>query len=164
MKAITALVLVASLFGGAAMASSAVAQMLASADREALTDMTDVMRIKSGEVNCAHCDLRGADLSHECVKGGDLTGANFDGVTARYMCMSIANFTNATFRNADLSGANLGHSNLTRADLTGAKLAITSIKGANLATAKGLTQSQIDRSCGDAETKLPAGLKVHFCQ
>ena len=123
--------------------------------------LSPVERIKAGEINCPHCDLSGANLSNQCVKHGDLTGANFAHVTARYMCMSLANFTDVSFLDADLTGANLGHSNLTRADLTGAKLGITSIKGADLSTAKGLTQAQIDRACGDDETKLPPGLTVH---
>lgn len=164
MRKITALLLVAALFGAAAMASQAVGAVIASAQAPQAATMTAVMRIKAGEVNCPGCDLRGADLSNECVKGGNLTGANFDAVTARYMCMSLANFTDVTFRKADLTGANLGHSNLTRADLTGAKLSITSIKGADLSTAKGLTQAQIDHACADADTKLPAGLVAKICK
>src|SRR5262249_8511896 len=81
-------------------------------------------RIKAGEINCRGCDLHGADLSHECVKNGDLAGADFSGAVAVDMCMSYANFTDVSFRNANLSGANLSHSNLTRANLSGAKLSI----------------------------------------
>jgi uncharacterized protein YjbI with pentapeptide repeats len=124
---------------------------------------SSVERIKSGKVDCPHCDLSGADLSNECVKGGDLTGANFSHAKALYMCMSIANFSGASFRFADLTGANLGHSNLKGADMTGAKLNITSIKGADLSTAKGLTQAQLDLACGDAETKLPDGFQAKSC-
>ena len=119
--------------------------------------------IKADKRNCPGCNLQGADLRNTCVKNGDLTGANFDRVNAFMMCMSFANFTNVTFRKADLGGANLAGSNLSGADLTGADLSITSIKGTNLSTARGLTQSQIDSACGDAQTKLPKGLKVHIC-
>ena len=128
-----------------------------------VTSMTPVERIKKGEINCRNCDLSGADLSRECVKHGDLTGAKFDNTKAQYMCMSFANFTGASFRNADLTGANLGHSNLKNANLKGAKLNITNIRGADLSTATGLTQAQIDLACGDAETKLPPGLKANSC-
>jgi uncharacterized protein YjbI with pentapeptide repeats len=126
-------------------------------------DASAVARVKNEERNCPHCDLSHADLSFQCVKGGDLTEANFDGVKASYMCMSKANFTKASFRNADLTGANLANSNLSGADLTGATLDITSIKGTDLSTAKGLTQKQIDLACGDSETKLPQGLTVRTC-
>jgi uncharacterized protein YjbI with pentapeptide repeats len=120
-------------------------------------------RIKSGEINCRGCDLRGADLSHECVKNGDLSGADFSGAIAVDMCMSYANFTDVSFRNANLSGANLSHSNLARANLSGAKLSITSLKGADLSTVKGLTQAQLDRACADSETRLPEGLHAVRC-
>jgi uncharacterized protein YjbI with pentapeptide repeats len=164
MRSFTGLILAAALFGLAALASHAVAQVIASAEAPKSQIAANVARIKSGDVNCPHCDLKGADLSNECVKKGDLTGADFTDVTAHYMCMSYANFTDVSFKNADLTGANLGHADLTRADFTGAKLSITSIKGADLSTAKGLTQAQLDRACGDADTKLPAGLHASFCK
>lgn len=128
-------------------------------------DQAAVARIRaSGEgIDCRGCNLAHANLSHECVKHGDLTGANFDHVDAHYMCMSLANFTNVSFKDADLTGANLGHSNLTGADLTGAVLDITSLKGADLSHAKGLTQAQLDLACSDAETKVPAGLTAKPC-
>jgi uncharacterized protein YjbI with pentapeptide repeats len=122
-----------------------------------------IERIKAGERDCRGCDLHGADLSNQCVKGGDLTGANFERVKALYMCMSMANFTNVNFRNADLTGANLAHSNLSGADLTGAVLDITSIKGADLSRSVGLTQAQLDQACADTATKVPAGLRAKSC-
>jgi len=126
--------------------------------------LTPVERLQAGEIiDCPGCDLSGADLSHTCVKEKNLSGANFDNAVALYMCMSYANFTNASFRNADLTGVNLAHSDLSGADLTGAKLDIASLKGANLATAKGLTQAQMDVACSDEETRLPDGLTPEFC-
>src|SRR5882672_8021363 len=84
---------------------------------------SDADRVKAGQVNCRHCDLRHADL------------------------------TGVSFRNGDLTGANLVHSNLARADFTGATLNFVSIKGADLATARGLTQAQLNTACSDSETK-----------
>lgn len=119
--------------------------------------------IRAGHHDCPYCDLAGADLTNTCVKRGNLEGANFDRAKAVLMCMSYANFSGATFRNTDLSAANLAHANLDGADLTGADLTITSLKGTDLTHAKGLTQSQLDQACGDSETKVPAGMKVHIC-
>jgi uncharacterized protein YjbI with pentapeptide repeats len=133
------------------------AQVAPAADPEA------VARIHGGIVDCAGCNLEGADLSNTCVKAHDLHGANFDAANATLMCMSYANFAGATFRGTDLSGANLAHAMLDGADLTGARMTITSIKGTDLTHAKGLTQAQLDAACGDAETKVPAGLAVHTC-
>ena len=137
--------------------------LLAGVDAAMAADPKAVATIRADKRDCPGCDLADADLTNTCVKGGNLTGANFDRVNAVQMCMSNANFTRVTFRNADLSGANLSNSKLDGADLTGARLEITSIKGADLARARGLTQKQLDQACGDAATKLPAGLKVKAC-
>lgn len=125
--------------------------------------LSPVQRIKAGDINCPNCDLSGADLTNQCVKNGNLSGAKFDGATAHYMCMSQANFAGASFRGTDLTGANLANSDLSGADLTGAVLSLTSIKGTNLATVTGLTQAQVDMACGDASTRLPPGLSVKTC-
>jgi uncharacterized protein YjbI with pentapeptide repeats len=119
--------------------------------------------IKAGNHDCPHCDLRGADLTNTCVKSGNVAGAKFDDAKLVLMCMSYANFTGASFRNADMAGANLAHATVDGADFTGAKLAITSLKGTDLRHALGLTQAQLNAACGDADTKVPAGMTVHTC-
>lgn len=123
-----------------------------------------VASIQAGNHDCPHCVLAGADLTNQCVKGGDLTGANFDDSRLVLACMSNANFRSASFRHADLSGANLANSKLDDADLSGAVLSITSIKGADLRRAKGLTQAQLDQACGDGATRVPAGMIVQRCE
>jgi uncharacterized protein YjbI with pentapeptide repeats len=85
-----------------------------------------------------------------------------------------ANLTNASLSsarliNADLSSANLRGANLTNAslssarlinaDLSGAILLGANLSGADLSRARNLTQTQLDAACGDANTKLPEGLK-----
>lgn len=126
-------------------------------------DPEAVARIHGGIVDCVGCRLAGADLANTCVKEHDLHGADFDGANATLMCMSYANFSGATFRGTNLSGANLAHANLDGADLTGAEMTITSIKGTDLTHARGLTQTQLDAACGDADTKVPAGMRVKTC-
>ena len=123
-----------------------------------------VASIKAGHHDCPKCILAGADLTNQCVKDGNLQGADFDNTRLVLACMSHANFRHATFRRADLSGANLAGSNLDGADLTGAIFSITSIKATDLTRAKGLTQTQLDAACGDADTKVPAGLTVKVCE
>ena len=127
-------------------------------------DSAAVAKIKGGIVDCVACDLTGADLSNTCVKQHDLHGADFTGADASLMCMSFADFTGARFRNTELSGANMAGAKMDGADLTGAKTSITSFLGTDLRRVKGLTQAQIDVACGDARTKLPPGLRVHFCR
>ncbi len=127
-------------------------------------DPKAVAKIRAGIVDCVGCQLQGADLSNTCVKEHDLHGANFDGANALLMCMSFADFRGASFRGTELSGANLAGAQMDGADLTGAKTSITSFLGTDLTKVKGLTQAQLDVACGDAATKLPAGLKIHTCE
>lgn len=133
------------------------------AQAQPAADPDAVARIHGGIVDCVGCNLQSANLSNTCVKAHDLHGADFDGADATLMCMSYANFAGATFRGTDLSGANLAHATLDGADMTGARMTITSIKGTDLTRTKGLTQAQLDAACGDAETRVPAGLAVHTC-
>jgi uncharacterized protein YjbI with pentapeptide repeats len=166
MRSLFALATVLAMFALGGLASSAIADSIAQAQPVSLVDggsIAGAARIRAGDINCAHCDLHGADLSKQCVENGDLSGANFDHAIALGMCMGSANLSDASFRNANLTGADLNTANLANADLTGARLTIANIKGANLSTAKGLTQSQIDLACGDAATRLPAGLTIRFC-
>lgn len=127
-------------------------------------DPVAVARLHGGIVDCVGCNLAGADLTNTCVKAHDLHGADFDGANATLMCMSFANFSNATFRGTTLDAANMTHANMDGADLTGAKTSITSFKGTDLTKAKGLTQAQLDAACSDAETRVPAGMKIHTCE
>ena len=126
-------------------------------------DPAAVARIHGGIVDCAGCNLRGADLSNTCVKHRDLHGADFDGANATLMCMSFANFSGASFRGTNLSGANLAGARMDGADLTGARTTITSFLGTDLSHVKGLTQAQLDAACSNASTRLPPGLKPHLC-
>ncbi|MBV9549902.1 MAG: pentapeptide repeat-containing protein [Alphaproteobacteria bacterium] len=127
-------------------------------------DPVAVARIRADIVDCPGCKLMGADLSNTCVKEHDLHGANFDSANATLMCMSFADFRGASFRGTELSGANLAGAKMDGADLTGAITSITSFAGTDLRGVKGLTQKQLDLACSDKNTKLPAGLKPHFCK
>jgi uncharacterized protein YjbI with pentapeptide repeats len=122
-----------------------------------------IASIKAGHHDCPHCQLAGADLNNTCVKKGNLEGADFDRANLTLMCMSYANFKDASFIRTNLSGANLAHADLDGADFTGADLNITSFKGTDLRAAKGLTQKQLDKACGDADTQAPTGLHVPIC-
>jgi uncharacterized protein YjbI with pentapeptide repeats len=150
-------------YAAAGFALAAFAATAAFGQGEEAAYLNAVASIKAGNKDCPHCVLAGADLTNQCVKGGNLAGADFDHARLVLMCMSFANFKGATFRGADLSGANLAHAILAGADLTGAQMTITSIKGTDLTRVRGLTQSQLDAACGDAETKAPAGLQVKTC-
>lgn len=109
--------------------------------------------------NLDDAGLRGADLSNASgafirLAGADLSGANLAGFSACY----DQDFTGAILRGANLSGAKLCASNWNRADLTGANLS-----GADLTYPLELQQAQLDRACGDLQTKLPDGFAIAPC-
>lgn len=133
----------------------------------------------------AGADAEGADFERaegyrSNMSGISATGANF--VSSE---MQRVNFSEAEFSNVDFTKAELGRAmffkaklenvrfamaNLSRAsfhtaqisgplDFTSAFLFLTRIEGVDLSSATGLTQDQIALSCGDDNTKLPAGLQ-----
>ncbi len=68
-----------------------------------------------------------------------LTGSRF----------TLANLARADFRNTVFTGP---------LDVGNAFFYLTRIEGVDLSAATGLAQWQIDMACGDAQTRLPAGL------
>jgi uncharacterized protein YjbI with pentapeptide repeats len=120
--------------------------------------------VKVGAQGCPQCSLAGTDLSNQCLQNSDFSGADLDDAKLVLTCLSHANLRDAKLRRADLSGANLFEAKLGGADFAGALLSSTSLKSADLRHAKGLTQAQLDTACGDARTRLPAGLAVKACQ
>jgi Pentapeptide repeats (8 copies) len=100
----------------------------------------------SEDFSCA--DLSFADLSRANLSGANLTRADLTGAN-----LTGANLTGANLSGADLSGASLGGANLTLASLSNANLTGANLSGADLSG--NLTQEQLDKACGNADTKLP---------
>jgi hypothetical protein len=103
--------------------------------------------------------LRHADLIDAKLSGANLTGANLTGAN-----LGHANLSGADLRHADLSGAYLRRADLMTATLIDAKLSGAHLTGANLSGAVGLTQTQLNDACGDADIKLPEGLTIEPCK
>jgi len=118
-------------------------------------------------------DFRGADMTSAKLNEANLTSSSLSGSTSRVTILKNANLTNAkagfsNFRGADLSGARLwqtdlslvklDQANFSGADLVDTKLEYATIKGADLSTAANLTSGQLERTYGDADTKLPSGI------
>jgi uncharacterized protein YjbI with pentapeptide repeats len=120
----------------------------------------------------SHADLSGANLSGTDLSGANLRNADLTGARVTKADLSGVDLFGANLSGTDLSGANLGNAdlfgarlvkaNLGNADLTGARVTKANLSGANLSGAnllgtRGLTQTQLDEACGDANTKLPEG-------
>ena len=72
-------------------------------------------------------------------------------------------FSSASFAGADLSNASFVGVHLQGANLRGARLSGTNLSGAEMDAARGLSQAQLNQACGDASTRLPAGLRIPAC-
>jgi Pentapeptide repeats (8 copies) len=132
----------------------------------------DLANVSIPGANLSHADLSGANLSGTDLSGSNLGNADLTGARLTKANLSSAELFGANLSGTDLSGANLGNAdlfgarlvkaNLSNADLTGARLVKANLSGANLSGAnllgaRGLTQTQLDEACGDANTKLPEG-------
>lgn len=138
----------------------------------------EIAKVRDGQ-SCAGCNLFQAELSYKDASKIDLSGARlrqsnlalttYDDANLSNTNLSLANLFGARFNRTNFSRANLqnviavgtyfGSSNLTGADLTGANLS-----GADLSLVKGVTQAQLNRACGDANTKLPKGKTLPACR
>ena len=126
--------------------------------RGAIFERTDLTFSDLSGSNLTGARLTRATLNSAFFKGADLSGAD----------LSKAEFERAVFRDARLEQVRLAFADLARADLTGARLAgadlagaytlLTRIEGTDLSGVTGLSQQQLDITCGDAETLLPEGL------
>ncbi|MBP1857721.1 uncharacterized protein YjbI with pentapeptide repeats [Rhizobium herbae] len=119
----------------------------------------EAYRSSFANIAATGASFAGAELQRADFSGADLTGANFE----------KAEVGRVLFKGAVLTGARFSLANLSRANLSGAIfegplvfdqafMFLTHIEGLDLSAAKGLEQSQIELACGDAKTKLPAGL------
>lgn len=113
------------------------------------------------KANLEQASFVSAELERADFSNAQLTGANFE----------KAELGRATFQHAVLTGARFAFADLARADFrnitfTGplvfdhAFMFLTHIEGIDLSASTGLTQDQIDFTCGDSSTKLPGGLKT----
>lgn len=137
----------------------------------------EIARVQSGQ-SCTGCNLFQADLSYRNLPGVDLTGSRLRQADLSLATMnrarftrtdlSVANLFGGRFTGASFAGANLERATLVgayfgSADFSGANLTGANISGAEMERARGLTQSQLNAACGDASTRLPAGLRVPPC-
>jgi uncharacterized protein YjbI with pentapeptide repeats len=101
-------------------------------------------------------NLKEAFLAKARLDGAELSDANLEG----------AQLSEAHLNSADLRGANLAGASLWTAHLEGAQFEGAHLDGANLRGSADLSQEQIDKARGNAETKLPEGLTppAHWLQ
>lgn len=118
----------------------------------------DFSLLERGNINLSNARLRQSNLSLST-----LNRARFDGADMRDVEAYGGVFNRARFNGANLTNASFVGTYLQGANFTGASLQDTNLSGADLSGATGLTQAQINRACGDENTRLPSGLRIRAC-
>ena len=108
--------------------------------------------------NCPSCNLFQADFS-----GVEINGRNYAGARLRQADLSVSVMNRANFRGADLRDVNAYGAVFGGANFAGAQLVGTNFSGAEMGRARGLSQAQLNRACGDGATRLPPGLRTPRC-
>ena len=124
--------------------------------------------------------LDGANFSGANMAGAVLTGASLRGAVLTNARLDAVRMSGADFTGADISGSNLRvleyvegttfekvkargtifrHAYLSRVKLDGGDFS-----GADFTYAKGLTNAQLAKACGDDRTILPPGLSIPACK
>ena len=148
-------------------------------EQNAVARKATAQRLSDGEKACTGCDIFQVDLSYQELTGRDLSGARIrqadlslstvDHTKFAGADMSIVNAFGIKAEDADFSNVNFADAVLVggwfgRSRFPGAKFDNANISGSDFSTAIGLSQSQLNTACGDAETKLPKGLTVVACK
>jgi len=142
-------------------------------------NQSQIQGVLNGNANCPGCNLFQAPFSYMELRDANFSGARLTQATMTVTVLTRANLSGATLSHADMFGtvltsANLSNATMTNTNLTGAWLLGANLSGANmegaifsgarLETAHGLTQSQLNRACGDGATTLPPGMSIPHCQ
>ncbi len=141
-------------------------------------DVAQVRRAQGG-VSCPRCNLFQADLANHPLAGRDFSGARLRQASMSAAVLTGARLARADLRDLDGYGALFGHADLRGADLrnaslvgaylqgadlSGAKLDGANLSGAEMSRARGLSEAQLARACGDEATLLPRGLRLPACR
>jgi len=153
--------------------------MLIAAGPALAQNQSQIQGVLNGNKSCPGCNLFQAPFSYIELRDANFSGARLTQATMTVTVLTRANLAGATLSHADLFGtvltsANLSNATMTNTNLTGAWLLGANLSGADLGgaifsgarmeTTRGLTQSQLNRACGDGQTSLPPGMTIPRCQ
>jgi uncharacterized protein YjbI with pentapeptide repeats len=135
--------------------------------------------VRAGRRDCHGCDLFQSDLSYLDLRGRSFVGArlrqsnmslaevdnaNLAGANLSFVDSFGARFASARLDNADLRNGNFVGAYFGNASLRGVLLDGAILSGADFSGARGLTQAQISKACGESATVLPAGITIAPCK
>ena len=114
-------------------------------------------------------NFRRADLTRGEFQDGDFRKTTFERATATDVNFQNGNFAEARLDHINLNKATLDGGNFTNvtfgnAILLDATMMASDLSDADLSMTQGLKQDQLNAACGNANTKLPYGLSVPYCE
>ncbi len=123
-------------------------------------------RLRNSNFN--ESDFSNAVLTRADASGSEFADANFTEADLRRTRLIGAEcpravFARAMLNSADARGADFRRASFRDADVSRMNLEGADISGADFSDARGLTQPQLDRACGDRRTRVPHGLRVRRC-
>ncbi len=142
------------------------ATMIRSSLAGSKAEKANFTRIEGYRTAFSQVSARGASFASAELQRADFTQADLSGADFQKAELGRAIFTGATITDSKFPMANLSRAQFKDVkfegglDFTGAFMFLTHIEGMDLSQATGLDQSQVDQACGDADTKLPSGLKA----
>jgi len=137
----------------------AVLQMIEGAQAgQIIAFLAGLGQLRDLELEFETMDLTGATLKGLDLRGVDLEDARLSRAELERSDLRGADLEGADLRGADLKGSNFSGVSLARVRFDGADLTNAQLQGADLSQSLGLRMAQLERSCFDAETKLPNAL------
>ncbi|RFB04643.1 pentapeptide repeat-containing protein [Parvularcula marina] len=120
-------------------------------------------RARFDQAIMAHTVFEGAEIIEGSFSGAMMRGGSLSGATMAGTRFDEARFERTDMRQADFSATSFRGAVLLNTKLHGSSLAAANLSGADLSTVLGLTQDQLNRACGDADTRLPEGYTIPSC-
>jgi len=115
-------------------------------------------------VDGSRARLNDADFGNTEMPDANFTQARMRGASFAGAKAMRTSFLRADLRNASLVYGRFDGADFTQADMQGVDLEHAVLSGANLSQARRLTAVQLRGACGNAQTRLPPGLRIRTCR
>ncbi len=132
----------------------------------ARADKANFAKVEAYRTSFAGISAEGASFNSSELQRTNFTGAKLTGADFEKAELGRANFEKAVITGTRFPMANLSRATFSGSsfegpiDFTDAFMFLTRIEGVDLSAATGLEQEQVNLTCGDSATKLPAGLST----
>ncbi len=148
-------------FRNASLVKANLTRVNAKGSRFENTDLTKANGYRAifDEVSLRQSNLSKSEFFRAFFRSAEIADVDWSKSELGRVDFEAAKLTNVDFSFTNLSRVDFGNAQLSRIDFEGAYTYLTRFEGVDLRDVQNLTQAQLDQSCGDAKTRLPAGLQ-----